>query len=107
MGLYGDSIQTWDEMKKVFLKKYQYYYKGRELKEEIFKMTQKQDESLEDYMERFQYNFQISKQSLLSKETIRIIMLKGIRDECLEFLNMMGLGDVSKLSYDEVCDLCK
>jgi hypothetical protein len=63
MGLNGDSIQTWDEMKKVFLKKYQDYCKGRELREEIFKMTQKEDESLEDYMERFQYNLQRSKQS--------------------------------------------
>jgi hypothetical protein len=58
MGLGGDSIQTWDEIKKVFMKKYQDYYKGRELEEEIFKMTQKEDESLEDYVEQFQYNLQ-------------------------------------------------
>jgi hypothetical protein len=29
MGLGGDNIQTWDEMKKVFLKKYQDYCKGK------------------------------------------------------------------------------
>jgi len=38
---------------------------------------------------------------------MRIIMLQGIRDEFLEFLNLMGLGDVSKLPYDEVYDLCR
>jgi hypothetical protein len=32
MGLGGDSIQTWDEMKKVFLRKYQDYCQGIELR---------------------------------------------------------------------------
>lgn len=39
MGLDSNSITTWDEMEKVFLKKYQYYYKTRDLIEEIFGMT--------------------------------------------------------------------
>jgi hypothetical protein len=33
------------------MKKYQYYCKGRELMEEIFKIMQKEDESLEYYVE--------------------------------------------------------
>jgi hypothetical protein len=61
MGLGGKSIHTWDDMKKYFLKKYQDYCKMRDLHEEIFKMTQKEDKSLEDYVERFQYNLQRSK----------------------------------------------
>jgi len=35
-------------MKKIFLKKYQDYYKNNE---DIFDMIQGEDESLEDYME--------------------------------------------------------
>jgi hypothetical protein len=38
---------------------------------------------------------------------MRTILLRGIRDECLEVLNLMGSGDVSQLPYDEVCDLCR
>jgi hypothetical protein len=61
MGLGGQSINTWDVMKQAFLKKYQDYCKARDLHEEIFKINQKEDESLEDYMEQFQYNLQRSK----------------------------------------------
>ena len=39
MGLEGDNISTWAQMKKVFLDKYQEYYKDKDQKESIFKMT--------------------------------------------------------------------
>jgi hypothetical protein len=50
MGLAENNIQTWEDMKKVFLKRYQDYCKARE---EIFRMTQGEDEILEEYVERF------------------------------------------------------
>ena len=56
MGLSAGSIWTWSEMKETFLSKYQDYCQTRDLKEEIFRITKKEDESLEDYMERFHYN---------------------------------------------------
>jgi hypothetical protein len=43
MGLGGNSINTWDEMKQKFLKKYQDYCKVRDIREEIFKMSQKEE----------------------------------------------------------------
>jgi hypothetical protein len=43
---------------------------GKYRKEEIFKMTQKEDEILEDYIERFQYNLQWSKHSKLDEKTL-------------------------------------
>ena len=39
MGLGGDNITIWAQMKKVFLDKYQEYYKDKDQKESIFKMT--------------------------------------------------------------------
>ena len=42
----------------------------------------------------------------LSKDTKRTIFLRAIRPESLEILNLMGGGDISKLSYDEACELC-
>jgi len=60
MGLGGGTITSWDQMKEAFLTKYHYYCQSRELKEEIFRMMSKGDETLEEYVERFQHNFQIS-----------------------------------------------
>ena len=92
MGLGGNSIRTWDEMKQRFLKKYQDYCKVRDIREEIFRMTQKEEETLEDYVERFQYNLQRTKQNTLDPETLRIIFLRGIKDDCMDALNLMGRG---------------
>ena len=60
MGLGGDNIVIWAQIKKLFLDKYQEYCKDKDQKEAIFKMTQQEDKNLEDYVERFQYNFQRS-----------------------------------------------
>ena len=56
MGLGGGVINDWDQMKDAFLKKYQDYCGSRELKDEIFQMTAKPNETLEEYVECFQYN---------------------------------------------------
>ena len=61
MGIKGDNRVTWAQMKKVFLDKYQEYCKDKDRKEAIFKITQKEDENLEDYVETFQYNLQRSR----------------------------------------------
>ena len=103
MSLGGNYIQTWEDMKNVFLKKYQNYYKAIE---DVFSMIQGEDESLEDYVEWYKYNFQKSKHKHLEKEILKTLILKGIKDEFLEILNMTGKGDVFQLSYDDVCDLC-
>ena len=49
-------INNWDQMKESFLKKYQDYCRSRELKDEIFQMVAKPNETLEESIERFQYN---------------------------------------------------
>lgn len=59
MSLDGNSIQTWEDMKYVFLQRYQHYCR---VNDDIFGMTQGEEESLEEYVECFQYNLQRSKQ---------------------------------------------
>jgi hypothetical protein len=56
MGLGESTIGYWDTMRKIFLKKYQAYCRPKDSKEDIFRMAQQEDESLEDYLERFLYN---------------------------------------------------
>ena len=56
MGLGEHMIAYWEDMKKIFLKKYQAYCRDRDSKEDIFRMSQQEDESLEKYLEIFLYN---------------------------------------------------
>ena len=67
MGLSVGTIQNWDQMKKTFLTKYQDYCQTRELKDEIFNMIAKCNETLEEYVERFQYNLKRSSYTSFSK----------------------------------------
>jgi len=53
MGLLGDSITTWAQMQQLFNNKYRDYCRSKDTKEEIFRMTIGQYESLEDYEEIF------------------------------------------------------
>ena len=107
MSLGGHVITTWEQMKQKFLTKYQDYCWTREKREEPFKMVQKEDENLEDFVERLQYNLQRSNHLDVSKDILKTILLKGVRDDCLDMLNMLGKGDISKESYDEIVNLCK
>jgi hypothetical protein len=50
MGLGESSIRSWEAMKDIFLKKYQDYYKTKESRNDIFKIQQLEDKTLEDYM---------------------------------------------------------
>ena len=95
MNLGGNCIQTWEDMKNVFLKKYQDYCKADE---DIFNMIQGEDERLEDYVERFRYNLKKSRHKYLEKEILKTLLLKGIKDEFLELLNLIRKDDVFQLS---------
>ena len=79
MGLGEYTIRSWEQMKSSFLKKYEDYCKSKDAKNDIFKMQQLEDETLEDYLERFLYNYQKSKQRL-NDNIVRTIFLKGIQD---------------------------
>jgi len=39
--------------------------------------------------------------------TIRTIFLKGIIDESIDLLNLIGVGDVSQLSFAHISELCR
>ena len=70
-------------------------------------MTEQEDENLEDYVERFQYNLKRSRQNGLNDDTLKILILRGIRDDFIDLVILMGAGDVSLLKYVEICELCR
>ena len=107
MGLGVNTFVYWIDMKNTFLKKYQPYCWTRDSKDYIFRMTQHDEENLEDYLERFLYNPQKSRQSSLNSDTIRTIFLKGVRDDYINVLNLLGAGDISFLPFDQISELCR
>jgi hypothetical protein len=94
MTLGTNSIRTWDDMKRVFLEKYKDYCMHHDLRNEVFKMNQKEDESLEDLVERFAYNIKRSKLHNLGSEALKTLLLNAIKDEWIDLLNLVGKGDV-------------
>jgi hypothetical protein len=107
MGLGESSIRSWEDMKAIFLKKYQDYCKSKDSRNDIFKIQQLEDESLEDYMERFAYTSQKSKYHDLPDDAVRTLFLKGILEEYLETLNLMASGDISHKPFTEICEMCR
>ena len=94
MGLDGGTINSWDQIKNFFLNKYQDYCRTRELKDKIFNMSARNNETLEKYVEIFQYSLQRSPYTTLSKDILKETMIKGMKEEWVETLNIMGKWDI-------------
>ena len=107
MSLGGGTVSTWDQMKQMFLEKYQEYCNTEDKREELFKMVQKDDESMEDFVERLLYNVQRAGQTNMGLDVLKIILLCEIRDDFLDILNLLGKGDISKESFEKIVELCK
>ena len=69
-------------------------------------MTAKYSETLEKYIERFQYNLQRSPYATLPKLVLKVDLIKGMKDEWIETLNLMGQGDIYQEEYDNIVKLC-
>ena len=70
-------------------------------------MFKKEDETLEDFVERILYNLQRSGHACIGKDVLKIILLWGIREDCMYMLNMLGRGDISREYFDHIVDLCR
>ena len=63
MSLVANAVIDWIAMSNLFLNKYKEYFQGHDLKEDgMFKMSQKEDETLEDYVAQFMFNLQCNTQ---------------------------------------------
>ena len=70
-------------------------------------MNQKEEESLEDFVERLEYNVHRSGHPDLDLDILKTILLRGIKDEHLHKINLMGKGDIFKESYQDILTLCR
>lgn len=72
MGLGTNFTRSWDAMKQHFLDKCKDYCIEHDIKEKFSKMSQKEDENIEDYIvERFVYNVKREKKHKLGFETLK------------------------------------
>ena len=56
MGSTANAIGTWDEMQTLFLDKYKEYCKASgSRRDDVFRISQKDEETLEDYVSHFLY----------------------------------------------------
>ena len=94
-------------MKNAFLKKYQDYCMSKDTHHDIFNMQQHEEESLEDFLERFNYILQKYQYNNLQEDVVRMLFLKGILEEYIEILNLMAANDIYYKPFDEICDLCR
>ena len=42
----------------------------------------------------------------MGKYVLKIILLRGIREDFLYMLNLLGKGDISKEPFENIVDLC-
>jgi len=77
------------------------YYRSKDTKEEIFRMTIGQDESLEDYEERVQLSYKRARYTLDPK-SLKLVLLRGIREDLLDTLHMIVGGDIYQLPYEDI-----
>ena len=79
MGLGANVVENWTEMSNLFLQKYKQYCRGQDMKgDDIFKMSQKEGERLEDYVSIFLFNVQWNTQHNLNEESKKHIFLRGV-----------------------------
>ena len=97
MSLGANAVQDWQDMKNLFLTKYKDYCWGPDLKgDDIFKISQREDETLEDYIAQFLFNLQRNTQHQLNEASQKHIFLKGVHDRSMEALDLMAGGDITQ-----------
>ena len=101
MGLPWERITTWAQMQQAFNNKYRDYCRSKDTKEEIFRMTLGHDESLEDYEEIFQLSYKRIR-CTLDLESLKLVLLRGVREDLLDTLNFLVGGDIYKLPYEDI-----
>ena len=89
----------------MFFEKYQEYCNTKDKWEELFKIVQRDEEILEYFIERILYNVQREGQNTIGLDVLKIILLHGIREDCLGMLNLLGKGDISKEPFENIVEL--
>lgn len=94
-------------MESSFLEKCQSYCTISDRKEELFKIRKNEDESLEDYLDRFIFLSKWCGGEVISLDILKTLFLKGLDDKAWRSLDLIGKGDMSQLGLDDITELCQ
>lgn len=78
----------------------------KDQKDELFKIKQDKEESLEDYLEKFLFVHK-TRGTTIYQEFVKTIFLRGITESSLDVLNAMGKRNINTLPLDDILDLCR
>ena len=70
-------------------------------------MQHGENESLEDYEQRFQLSYKRSHKSTLDEESFKLVLPRGVSEDQMEILNLVANGDIFKHDYDDITNLQK
>jgi len=108
MGLGANATTTWHETQALFMEKYKEYWKASSKRgDDIFRISHKEEETLEDYVSQFLYTLQKNPQHTLSEDSQKLVFLRGVNDDYLEVLDLMVGGDVYQDYWNEFKKICK
>lgn len=99
-------VDSWAAMQTKFLKKYKEYCKSGIKGDDIFRIQQKEDESLEDYISRFMFSLKKNSNHTLNEDSQKLLFLRGISDAYIDALDLMGGGDITQLPWDDIKKIC-
>lgn len=68
-------------------------------------MVQREGKILEHYLETFLYNLQCIRKNKINPVMKEILFLKGVTKESMDMLNLMGGGDISTFTFNEIVDV--
>lgn len=70
-------------------------------------MYQREDEPFEDYIDRFQFCLKKFKHNRLTPKSLKVVYLRGVNKECIDALNLMGGGDITQSTFDDIFKLAR
>jgi hypothetical protein len=94
-------------MKKTFSEKYKDYCRARDARDGIFIITQGTNEYLEEFEERFQLIYKRYYNCTLDEDSLKLVLLKGAKEDIIETLNLFSNGDIYHMDYDDIKQIFK
>lgn len=106
MSLGRGVVDTWATMQTKFLEKYKEYCKSGSKGDDIFRIQQKEDENVEDYISRFMFSLKNNSDHTLNEESQKLLFLRGINETYIYALDLIGGGDITQVPWEDIQKIC-
>ena len=94
MRLESNNMVSWEYMKDTIVEKYRDYCKANNNRDEIFRIVQWENESLEYFEERFQLSYKWDHNCSIDDKSLKHVLLWGVRYEHIDRPNILVNEDI-------------